>query len=302
MRLGINDMGRKHILVFIFSLMVLFCNSTNRALLVGIGQYDQMKTGWSRIHGDKDIELLKPLLQKQGFKDIVELTNSDATKEAIVRELKKLAEKSKPGDKIYFHFSGHGQPVRDDNKDEVQSGKKYDESLVPFDAYRDNLKMGGKYEGQNHLIDDELAPLFDAIKKKISKTGEFMIVIDACNSKGIQKDEITEIDPDILRYARGSDQPFVPKPGSTYLANIPKPKNFSPGSEIIVITACGSDESNYEYKVNKNLRYGSLSYYISLLLKKDADFSRWKKMFLNNDYAKRNIFQSIQHPSIEIIP
>ena len=214
--------------------------------MIGIGQYDQMKTGWSRIHGDKDVELLEPLLKKQGFKDIVAITNEKATKAVIVKELKSLSARSLPGDKVYFHFSGHGQPVRDDNKDEAKLGKKYDESIVPFDAYRDNLKMGGKYEGQNHLIDDELAPLFDAIKKKIGKNGEFMVVIDACNSKGIQKDEVTEIDPDILRYARGTDQPFVPKPGSTYLANLPKPGNFSPGAEMIVITACGSDESNYE--------------------------------------------------------
>ncbi|MCH5230765.1 MAG: caspase family protein [Muribaculaceae bacterium] len=295
-------MRLKGILVLILLGVVFFCNATNRALLVGIGRYDQMKTGWSRIHGDKDVELLEPLLKKQGFEDIRSIINSEATKEAIVRELKNLAERSKEGDKVYFHFSGHGQPVRDDNKDEEKAGKKYDESIIPFDACRDNLKMEGKYEGENHLIDDELAPLFDAIKKKIGRKGEFLIVIDACYSKGIQKDEVTEIDPDILRYARGTDQPFVPKPGSRYLANLPKPKDFSSGSEIIVITACGSDESNYEYKVNQNLRYGSLSYYISLLLKKDADFYRWKEMFIKCDYAKRNIFQSIQHPSIEIIP
>lgn len=295
-------MNLKGLLVWVLTILALSCNATNRALLVGIGQYDQLKTGWGKIHGDKDIELLQPLLKNQGFSDIRTLTNENATKVAIVKELKLLAERSQPGDKIYFHFSGHGQPVRDDNKDEANSGKKYDESLIPFDACRDNLKLGGTYEGQNHLIDDELAPLLDAIKRKIGKKGEFMVVIDACYSKGIQKDEVTEIDPDILRYSRGSDQPFVPKPGNTYLANLPKPQEFSSGSEIIVITACGSDESNYEYKVTQKLRYGSLSYYISLLLKKDADFSRWKEMFFKRDYDKRNIFQSIQHPSIEIIP
>lgn len=296
------SMHLKSFLILVFSLTVFFCNATNRALLVGIGQYDRMKTGWSRIHGDKDVELLGPLLKKQGFNDIVTITNSEATKAEIVKQLKSLAQRSKKGDKIYFHFSGHGQPVRDDNKDEAKLGKKYDESIVPYDACRDNLKLGGTYEGQNHLIDDELAPLLDAIKKKIGKTGEFMIVIDACYSKGIQKDDITDIDPDILKYARGTDQPFTPKPGSTYLANLPKPGNFSPGAEMIVITACGSDESNYEYRVTKDLRYGSLTYYISLLLKTDADYARWKKMFKTRDYENRKIFQTIQHPSIEIIP
>lgn len=280
---------------------MLTIDATNRALLIGIGKYDRMKTGWNEIHGDIDVEILEPLLKNKGFSDIVTLKNKEATKKAIVTELRNLGERCRPGDKIYFHFSGHGQPVRDDNKDEAKSGKKYDESIIPYDACRDNLKMGGSYEGQNHLIDDELAPLFDNIKKKIGIKGEFMVVVDACYSKGIQKDEVTEIDPDVLKYARGSDQPFVPKPGSTYLKNLPSPKEFSQGAEIIVITACGSNESNYEYKINQNLRCGSLSYYISLLLKTDANYSRWREMFKKQDYTKRNIFQSNQHPSIEII-
>lgn len=286
--------------IMIFTIVVFMSNASNRALLVGIGAYDQMKTGWSQIHGDKDVELLEPLLRKQGFKDIVTLTNSEATKAAIVRELKSLADRSKPEDKIYFHFSGHGQPVRDDNEDELSSGKKYDESIIPYDAYRDNLKLGGKYEGQNHLIDDELAPLLNDIKEKIGEKGELFVVVDACYSKGIQKDKVTEIDPDILKYSRGTDQTFVPKPGSAYLKNIPKPKDYTKTGNMTVVTACQSDESNYEYKIDSKTRYGSLSYYIYILLKSNADFSQWRKSFLNEEYKGRNIFQSIQHPSIEI--
>lgn len=275
-------------------------SATNRALLVGIGQYHQMKTGWTKIHGDKDVELLQPLLAKRGFTDIVSLTNQNATKQAIVTSLKDLSSRSKAGDKIYFHFSGHGQPVRDDNGDELNSGKKYDESIIPYDACRDNLKLNGKYEGQYHLIDDELAPLLNDIKEKIGDKGELFVVVDACYSKGIQKDEVTEIDPDVLRYSRGTDQPFVPKPGSVYLKNIPKPKDYIKTGNMTVVTACQSDESNYEYKLDSRTRYGSLSYYIYILLKSNADFSKWRKSFQNKEYSGRKIFQPIQHPSIEI--
>ena len=296
-------MGMKkfYLTILVFTASMLCCEAANRALLVGIGKYDQMRTGWSPIHGDKDVELLAPMLAKKGFNDIVTLKNDKATKKAIVNALKDLAERSAPGDRIYFHFSGHGQPVRDDNHDE-KDGKKYDESIVPYDACRDNLKMGGNYEGQNHLIDDELAPLLDAIKKKIGRKGELFVAVDACYSKGIQKDEVTDLDPDILNFARGTDQPFVPKKGSTYLKNLPKPKEFSEGGLLTVVTACGSNESNYEYKVTPRLRYGALSYYIYTLLKTDADFSRWRKSFQEKKYEGRNIFQPIQHPSIEIIP
>lgn len=114
-------MMRQIIITFLLSVSILSSQAANRALLVGIGKYDRMKTGWNMIHGDNDVALLKPLLQKQGFRDIATLTNEQATKAGIVSALKTLAERCKEGDKVYFHFSGHGQPIRDDNRDE---GKK----------------------------------------------------------------------------------------------------------------------------------------------------------------------------------
>ena len=290
---------RRYKFVILVVISLVSVNATNRALIVGIGNYDQLATGWTKIHGDKDVELLKPLFEKRGFTDIVTLINEQATKRSIVEALVDLEKRSQPGDKIYFHFSGHGQPVRDDNHDEM-GGKKYDESIIPYDACRDNLKMGGKYEGHNHLIDDELSPLLNNIKVKIGTKGELFVVVDACYSKGIQKDEVTDIDPDILKYTRGTDQPFVPKTGSKYLENIPKPKEFVRNGNMTVVTACQSNESNYEYKVDARTRYGSLSYCIYILLKTNADYSRWRGFFENSEYLGRNIFQPIQHPSIEI--
>lgn len=109
--------------------LALSAAATNRALLVGIGEYDQIATGWGRIHGDADVTLLKPLLAKQEFTDIVTLTNADAKKKDIVNALRQLATRCKPGDKVYFHFSGHGQPISDENRDEAD-GKQFDLSLI----------------------------------------------------------------------------------------------------------------------------------------------------------------------------
>ena len=132
------------ILLLLLSASFLTDSATNRALLVGIGQYDTRQTGWSIIHGDNDVALLQPLLKKQGFNDIVTLVNEQATKAMIVAALTSLANRCEPGDMVYFHFSGHGQPIRDDNRDEEKS-KKYDESIIPNDACRDSRNMCGKY-------------------------------------------------------------------------------------------------------------------------------------------------------------
>ena len=271
--------------------------ATDRALLVGIGRYDTMKTGWNVIHGDNDVALLKPLLEKRGFSDIVTLTNSQTVKSRIVGELKALAGRCRRGDRVYFHFSGHGQPIRDDNRDEGRT-KKYDESVIPYDACRDSRKMNGTYVGQFHLIDDELCPLLDAVKRRLGREGELFVAVDACYSRGIQKDEFTDIDPELLRCARGTDIAFTP-PGRITVAS---PKQFTKGAKLTVVAACRENERNYEYRAPSGRMYGSLSYYISILLKSDADFSRWRKCFSGNAYSGRGIFQPMQHPSIEIFP
>lgn len=281
----------------VIAVTAMAVSATNRALVVGIGQYDRTKTGWNVIHGDNDAALLLPLLQKRGFSDIVSLVNENATKSKIVAELTSLAQRCEPGDKVYFHFSGHGQPIRDDNQDE-ELQKKYDESIIPYDACRDTRKMNGTYHGQYHLIDDELNPLLDCIKKKLDSGGELFVAVDACFSKGIQKDEMTDLDPDLLRYVRGTNHAFIPEGR----LNVSKPKEFSPGAILTVVTACKDTERNFEYKAPGGTMYGSLSYYISILLKSDADFDRWRKCFTDKAYISRRIFQTIQHPSIEIFP
>lgn len=288
---------KRFILSVVIAVTAMAVSATNRALVVGIGQYDRTKTGWNVIHGDNDAALLLPLLQKRGFSDIVSLVNENATKSKIVAELTSLAQRCEPGDKVYFHFSGHGQPIRDDNQDEG-SQKKYDESIIPYDACRDTRKMNGTYHGQYHLIDDELNPLLDAIKKKLGSGGELFVAVDACFSKGIQKDEMTDLDPDLLRYVRGTNHAFIPEGR----LNVSKPKEFSPGAILTVVTACKDTERNFEYKAPGGTMYGSLSYYISILLKSDADFDRWRKCFTDKAYISRRIFQTIQHPSIEIFP
>ena len=51
------------------------------ALLIGISNYPQYKdadASWTKIHGTNDVQLISPLLAKQGFK-IITLTDNLAT-------------------------------------------------------------------------------------------------------------------------------------------------------------------------------------------------------------------------------
>lgn len=52
----------------------------NQALLIGIGDYDKEKTGWSVIHGNNDVSLLSKKLKAKGF---MISTLMSATRESI---------------------------------------------------------------------------------------------------------------------------------------------------------------------------------------------------------------------------
>lgn len=271
--------------------------ATNRALLIGIGKYPTAQTGWKVIHGDDDVKLLASAFKAQKFTDITTLINNKATKFAIITELKNLHKRCRPGDVVYIHFSGHGQPVLDANGDEATG---FDESIIPYNAYRAPQKPKGLYDGRNHLIDDELYPLLDNIKVKIGSRGKLCVAIDACYSRGMERGEETDIeDDDILNSARGTDIPFRPV-DTSYLKNLPKPNRFSKGANMFILAACLNTERNFEFKTNQGKMYGSLSYYIYTLLIKDSDFARWATCIKNQDYKKTpiRIFQAFQHPNI----
>lgn len=294
----------KYIVLLLVCLSFLFSTATNRALIVGIGGYDTDKTGWEKLHGDKDVDLLKESLLKVGFEkeNIKTLKNKQATKSAILKSLKRLESEVKAGDFIIFHFSGHGQPVMDLNGDE-SNGR--DEAIVAYDAYRSpRYKMGNSfYQGENHLIDDELNPIFNEIKKKIGKKGYFLVTIDACYSRGIEMDALGDLTPEeqkIAGNARGTDHVFKATDNS-WLKTIPLPEKYSSSNKMTVISACREDERNFEYKKpNSNEVYGSLSYALVNLLNKGYSFLAIEKYFKKGEYVKDKIFVSVQHPKIVV--
>ena len=283
-------------IVGLFALISAFgLFAEDRALLVGIGRYP-VYTGWTEIHGDADVDLLVPALKKNGYGDVKTLNNAQATKATIIKELKALASRSEAGDKVYFHFSGHGQPVEDINGDEGSKG--FDEAIVPYDACKTiTTKVKGQfYNGENHLIDDELNPLFAAIKDKLGVNGELFIAIDACYSDDMER--APGSDGAKLPPTRGTNNKLNVKK-TTAWSSIPKPKSFSPGAKMYVVSACKSNERNFEYKAKNGKTYGSLTYYIHLLMKRSMDFNIWTTSIVSKKISKPKIFQNFQHPQCQ---
>lgn len=149
------------------------------ALLVGIDHYGARHTKdvafaeqWSPLDGTgNDVKLLRAELERRGF-EVVTLLNAQATGAAILQAFQQqLVDKAEPGAVLFFHYSGHGQQIPDDNgsPDEADG---YDEALVPYDNR-------GTKDYSKHIRDDELGRLIAEARKK---TDNIVISLDSCHS------------------------------------------------------------------------------------------------------------------------
>lgn len=244
-------MGIKHLSVFcILFLMPCLCIGQSRhALLIGIGDYPQ-GSGWNVIHGDNDVSIIKTLLMKQGFVEdnIMVLKNAEATKSGILSAMDQLRMKAQIGDVVYIQFSGHGQQVTDLNGDEKDH---FDEAWIPYDAKKQYV--AGEYEGQNHILDDELNKYLNGLRSKVGIRGKIVLVADACHSgsgsRGLGDDE------DV--YVRGTNEKFIIPGGGANIARKEEPVYW------LYVGACKPYQTNYEYKTADGVFYGSLSYVIA---------------------------------------
>lgn len=228
-----------------------------RAFLVGISHYDTALTGyqWNNINGVEDINLLNPVLQKQGFSTAT-LSDGQATFDNIVRQITQLTNKTKKGDVVYLHFSTHGQPVEDLNGDEEDG---WDESIVPIDAYK--IYKKGIYEGQKHLTDDLLNKYIKKLREKIGPTGFLYVVIDACHAGTSSRanDETTRGTHVGFTHNNKVFKPSINKKSHYHIEASAKMSN------VLFIEACRSDQVNTEIKVDGK-RFGPLSYNIAQVL------------------------------------
>lgn len=223
---------------------VLSCNiclANKYALVIGIGEYPDV-SGWNKINGDKDIPIVRDILITNGFtaSNIVEIKNEQATAKSIRTAFEEMLAKLESGAIVYIHFSGHGQRVTDLDGDEEDG---FDEAWIPIDANFAYAK--GKYEGENHILDDQLNKWLLQIRSKIGVKGKITVVADACHSGGGSRD----LEDDVEYVVRGTSDDFI-IPGTT--------KQFSGEvsyTDWIFISACKSYQSNYEYNGMGSLTY-----------------------------------------------
>ena len=145
------------------------------ALCVGINQYKNFPT--ATLHGcvndaNDMTQLLKDI---NGFTDpeIIKLTDQNATKANIMRELKRMVNEAKSGkiNHLVFSMSSHGTQVPDLNLDEMD---RADEAFCTYDL----VQSGSQWDRDHIIVDDELHDLFAQLPSNVL----LEVYLDTCHS------------------------------------------------------------------------------------------------------------------------
>ncbi len=172
------------------------------ALLIGVSEFKFSKKRYSDgitgiITAIKDVESIKKLLIHNGFKEknIIVLTDEQATKSNIINEIHNLTNKVNPNDSVVFYISTHGTPPN-------AYGKM---GIIPYDMKpifntADFKKVDaekGNVKNIDKMSDDEIISIakhrlqalnqsvsFDDMQNFITgiKTDKFVAIIDTCFS------------------------------------------------------------------------------------------------------------------------
>lgn len=281
-------------LIFILLLISLPALSQNKhAILVGISDYHCLDKNneWNDINGVNDVMLVSPILKKFGY-NVNTITDSEATYDNIVNSIKRLTAKCKKGDYVYLHFSCHGQPFEDTNGDEKDG---WDESIVPIDAGM--IYEKGLYEGDKHIIDDDLLIMMNNIRSKIGESGVVYVVLDACHAG-------TSFRGDDDKVVRGTNYGFsiegkYYRPSRVEKLNHYRMESITGYSPIIYLEACRPYQKNVEI-VEDGKNYGGLTYYISKVLPKFGLNNNHEWIYKVDLLMKNDIRLSNQNMVIEI--
>ena len=144
----------------------------DRALLVGINKYPG-----APLNGCiNDItDMAGFLTNKCGFamNSVRMLADERATKSAIVERLNFLVSGATPGDRLLFHYSGHGAQMPTRNP--AAEVDKLDEVICPVDF---------DWSDEHAIRDKEFHQIFSSVPEGV----EFIWISDSCHSGDLDRD------------------------------------------------------------------------------------------------------------------
>jgi len=239
--------------------------------------------------------MIKELLRDHyGFEDITLLLDNDATTANMRAALHELVKGAKPGDILFFHYSGHGSQLPDKAFDDDFEPDGLDEILCPVDL-----------DWKTKVIrDDELKAIFDSVPNGVNLT----VFLDCCNSGGgiDQLNEYQSLAPDarMAAYDKVSKKWKAtnrylepPKDVIEFSANRKLPlKQRSISRKVdhsaLMISGCQSHQTSADAYIRGEYR-GAATYYLDKTLRELGYNSSYIKVVdkLNKDIAASGFTQ-----------
>ncbi|TAL45138.1 MAG: caspase family protein, partial [Chitinophagaceae bacterium] len=211
-------MKKNFFLIIVALAGFLFCGAQEkRALLIGIDTYtppDEYEPS-STVGRTEFMDLAGCVNDARSMQSIITsrfkfstdkidtLFNTDATRDAILKQINALLEKSKPGDIAFLYYAGHGSQIRNSSSKEAD---KKDETMVPSNTWK---------QGVQDIRDKELAKLYN---KFIDKGVKLTVIFDCCHSGSLSRGP-QDANPPKFRYIAESNydakDPSQPTPPET---------------------------------------------------------------------------------------
>ena len=148
-------------------------SGNRKALLIGINYYGQQGQLSGCIN---DVKTMQQVLRRVGYaqgsyQEVILCDDrsfpgaKSPTKQEIINAMTWLASNNRPGDTLFFHYSGHGGQVKDLDGDE---GDGFDETLIPVD-----------FRKAGQITDDVI---FDILVARLPAGVRMTAVMDCCHS------------------------------------------------------------------------------------------------------------------------
>jgi hypothetical protein len=155
--------------------LTVFAHAENHALLIGIGNYRQRT-----LEGPAyDVQALSKLLSEHyNFKrkNVHTLVNQEAGKSRILEELQRLTRITRPGDRVFIYYSGHGTSRRDELLAlPLPHGSG---ALVPADFKGDSNQSIEEQMSQLIIGKRDLRPIL----AQLDRDRKVLVVFDTCFS------------------------------------------------------------------------------------------------------------------------
>ena len=239
------------------------------------------------------------LVSKFGFTDpksIRMLTDASATTANILERLNWLVDGAAPGDVLFFHYSGHGTQLVNQNYSADEEIDGLDECICPVDMdWREKI-----------ITDDMLKAIFSKVPAGVNLT----VILDCCHSGdglrdfeppieirddifGPTRQRVLRMPVDIASRALGKT--LEPKPRSLQNPNI-VPIQEQTG---ILISGCKSNETSADAWIQAARKYQGALTYTLLQIMDECNYNITYRGLIDKlaKYLDNSGFQ--QHPELD---